>query len=563
MTAGHVYEFDRFRLDARARILFRDQERIQLTPKAVDLLLALLERKGTPAPREDLLMEVWPGVVVEDGTLSSHISLLRKTLGARFIETIPKRGYRFVGTVEELQCAADPRVLLAVLPFENLGGSRKDDSFADGLTEEMITQLGRLNPSRLGVIARTSSMTYKSTDKAIDRIGRELGVAYVLEGSARRAGGRVRIAAQLIQVSDQTHVWAESYEGGLADILSLQSSVAREVAKQIEVRLLPKEESGQRHVIPEAYEAYLQGRYLWHRRSGPDLDASIRMFEKAIEIDPAYASPYAGQADSYLSMLDHGLMSPLGATAKARALLATALRLDDTLAEAHSSLAHAALHGFDWPAAEREFMRALELNPSCATALYYGANLLLITGKNDEAIAKAEEARRLDPVSPAVHSNLSSIFWFAGQNERALAMAGKALDLNPSYGRAYEDLGRAYEQAGWIDRAIDAFRKAVSLEPYAHGTLASLAYACGLAGRREEVRAILAQLEELSKTRFVSAFGFALIHLALGDHDAAFACLDQAIDERSGNVPTFYLNPRLAVLRGDPRFERLRRRLGV
>ena len=389
MPAGRVYEFDRFRLDAGARLLFRDRTRIPLTPKAVDLLLALIAKRGAPVGREELFLEVWPGVVVEDGTLTSHISLLRKTLGDGFIETIPKRGYRFVGAIEARAPTAEDRLLLAVLPFQNLGGSRKDDSFADGLTEELITQLGRLNAARLGVIARTSSMAYKSTDKTIERIGRELAVSYVLEGSARRAGGRVRIAAQLIQVSDQTHVWAESYEGSLEDILALQSSVARAVAKQIESRLLPQEPSAK--VVPEAYEAYLQGRYLWHRRSGSDLDASIRSFQHAIECDPAYASAYAGLADAYLSLLDHNVMRPREATAKARPLLATALRLDESLAEAHASLAHAAFHELDWPAAEREFVRALQLNPSCATALHYGSNFLVCIKQFDEAISKAEE----------------------------------------------------------------------------------------------------------------------------------------------------------------------------
>jgi TolB-like protein/Tfp pilus assembly protein PilF len=561
MTA-RVYEFDRFRLDAGARVLFRDRTRMQLTPKAVDLLLALIEKRGAPAGREELFLEVWPDVVVEDGTLTSHISLLRKTLGEGFIETIPKRGYRFTGAIEERAPASEDRVLLAVLPFENLGGSRKDDSFADGLTEELITQLGRLNAARLGVIARTSSMAYKSTDKTIERVGRELGVSYVLEGSARRAGGRVRIAAQLIQVSDQTHVWAESYEGSLEDILALQSSVARAVAKQIESRLLPQESSA-KQVVPEAYEAYLQGRYLWHRRSGADLDASIRSFQHAIERDPAYASPYAGLADAYLSLLDHNVMQPSEATAKARPLLATALRLDESLAEAHSSLAHAAFHQFDWPAAEREFTRALALNPSCSTALHYGANFLVAMRRQDEGVAMAEEERRLDPISPSAHANLACILWFTGRFERSIAMAEKAIELNPGYGRAYEDLGRAAEQAGQLERAIDAFQKMIALEPFAHGTLASLAYAYALAGRRDQTARILRELEDAAKSRFVSAYAFALVHLALGNTDEAFVWLDKAVGDRSSSMPFLDVNPRMASLRGDPRFEQLRRRVGL
>lgn len=559
-----LYEFGRFRLDSGARLLFEDQKRIALTPKAVDVLLALLEKRGTPVPRQELFLRVWSDAVVEDGTLSSHISLLRKTLGGRFIETIPKRGYRFVGAVEELR--ADTRILLAVLPFENLSGSRKHDCFSDGLTEEMITQLGRLNPERLGVIARTSSMTYKSTDKTIERIGSELGVSYVLEGSARRSGNRVRIAAQLIQVSDQTHLWAETYEGSFQDILSLQSRVSVEVARQIEIRLLPREQTrleNAKQVVPEAYEACLKGRYLWNRRTEHDLQMSIRCFEEAVQSDPAYAPAYAGMADAYLTLMDSGYLSPQKATAKARPVILKAVQLDETLAEAHVSLGHAALHGFDWPTAEREFLRALELNPNSATARYYYSNYLVSRDRLDEAIAQAEEARRLDPVSPASYSNLASILWFAGQSERAIEQAQKTLEVNPDYSRGYEDLGRGYEQMGALGSAIEAFRKGVSLDNEAHGTLASLAFACALAGKRKEATKILRQLQRAAKTTFVSACTFALIYVGLGKKDEAFAWFGKACDERSSALPFLKVNPRFAPLRDDPRFAKLLRRVGL
>ena len=558
-----LYEFGRFRVDSGARLLFEDQKRIALTPKAVDVLLALLEKRGTPVPRQELFLRVWSDAVVEDGTLSSHISLLRKTLGGRFIETIPKRGYRFVGSVEELR--DDARILLAVLPFENLSGSKKHDSFSDGLTEEMITQLGRLNPERLGVIARTSSMTYKSTDKTIERIGSELGVSYVLEGSARRSGNRVRIAAQLIQVSDQTHLWAETYEGSVEDILSLQSKVSAEVARQIEIRLLPHEQArleNAKQVVPEAYEACLKGRYLWNRRTEHDVQMSIRCFEEATHSDPAYAPAYAGMADSYLTLMDSGYLSPQKATAKARPIILKAVQLDESLAEAHVSLGHAALHDFDWPTAEREFLRGLELNPSSATARYYYSNYLVSRDRLDEAIAQAEEARRLDPVSPASYSNLASILWFAGQSERSIEQARKTLEVNPSYSRGYEDLGRGYEQMGNLGAAIKAFQKGVSLDKQAHGTLASLAYAYARARKRKEATRILRQLQRAAKTTFVSAYTFALISVSLGKKDNAFAWLDKAYDERSSALPFLRVNPRFAPLRDDPRFGTLLRRVG-
>ena len=561
MTSGHTWAFGRFRLDTGARVLFRDEKRIALTPKAVDVLVTLIESRGTPVGREELFRAVWSDAAVEDGTLSSHISLLRKTLGGEFIETIPKRGYRFVGEVDE---CGERRALLAVLPFENLGGNRKDDSLSDGLTEEMITQLGRLNPARLGVIARTSSMTYKSTDKTVAQIGRELGVEYVLEGSVRRAANRVRIAAQLIQVRDQTHLWSESYESELQDILALQSRVAAAVAEQIQIRLLPNEQArleNARQVVPAAYEAYLKGRYLWNRRSIRDLQMSMAAFEEAIGHDPDYAPAYAGLADAYLTLADHDQLSQSEAMERARPLLLKAVELDDELGEAHTSLGHAALHQFDWPAAERELSRGIALNPTYSIGRHYYANYLLAVGRLGEAFAEGEHAVRLDPVSPAVHSNLAGIAWFNGDSRRAIEEATKAMDLNPSYSRAYEDLGRAYEQMGDFGRAIELFRNAASLGEQADGTLASLAHAYALAGKREEAEEILRQLEEIAKTRFVTAYSFALICLGLGQLDAVFAHLDRAFEERSSALPFIAVNPRWVRLRGDERFARLLRRV--
>lgn len=559
MTPGRLYRFGRFRLDADAHLLFRDETRIPLTPKAVDVLLTLVEKRGTPVAREELFVKVWADAVVEDGTLSSHISLLRKTLGPQFIETIPKRGYRFVGTVEERP--ADSRVLLAVLPFENLSGGRKHEAFSDGLTEEMITQLGRLNPARLGVIARTSAMTYKSTDKTIDQIGRELGVSYILEGSARRAGGRVRIAAQLIKVSDQTHLWADSYEGSLEDILSLQSSVSRDVAKQIQIKLLRVENAKQ--VVPAAYEAYLKGRYLWNQRSERDLLMSLRCFDQAIQNDPGYASPYAGMADAYLALMDHGHMPFFEATAKARPVVLKALELDESLAEAHISLGHAAFHEFDWPTAERELLRGIELNPSYSTGRLYYANYLAAMGRMGAAVIEAEQSTRLDPVSPVMLSNLSAMLWFSGQYERSLEEAQRSLDLNPNFSRAYEDLGRAHEQLGALDAAIEVFRKGVSLEERAHGTLASLAHVLALAGKKSEATKILRRLQHALKTEFVPAYNLALIFMGLGKRDETFEWLDKAYDERSGALTHLRVNPRFASLRTDPRFKKLLYRLGL
>jgi tetratricopeptide (TPR) repeat protein len=429
----------------------------------------------------------------------------------------------------------------------------------------MITQLGRINPARLGVIARTSSMTYKSTDKTIEQIGRELGVSHVLEGSARRAGGRVRIAAQLIQVSDQTHLWAESYEADLKDILNLQSKVSQTVAKQIRIKLLPSESraSEEKEVNPVAYEAYLQGRYLWNRRTEHDLRTSVRYFEEAVRADPSFAYAYCGMADSYLTLMDHGYLSPQEATAKARELIERAFELDESLAAAHATLAHTALHEFDWTTAEREFARGTELNPNYPSARHCHSNFLAAMGRMEEAVIEAEHARELDPVSPSEQSNLASILWLSGKYERAIEAAEKALEMNPSYAGAYEDLGRVHEQIGNLDAAIEAFQKAASLAGHSQGSLASLGHAYAVAGKTEEATAILSQLHEVAKVNFVSSYNFALVLVGLGRTDEAFSWFDKAFEERSPALPFLKVNPRLSSLHGDPRFQNLLHRVGL
>src|SRR5438045_4062029 len=347
MVASRQYEFGQYRLDTEARLLFRKGVRMVLTPKTVDLLIALVAAEGKPIGKEELLQKVWPDTVVEEGSLTSHISILRKALGEghrepQFIETIPKRGYRFVGTVQQIVGgtgdASAGRKMLVVLPFENLSGGEKHDYFSEGLTEEMISQLARLSPEQLGVIARTSAMQYKSTTKTAQQIGQELGVSHLLEGSVRRSGERVRITAQLIRVSDATHLWAEGYERSLHDILALQAEVARAIAREIQIKLTV----GVQHrldrvaaIDPEAHEAYLRGRHLWNRRTEEGMRNSIAQYEEAIRRHPDYAMAYAGVADSYVMLACRGMVSAKETFRKARAAARKALELDAEMGEAH------------------------------------------------------------------------------------------------------------------------------------------------------------------------------------------------------------------------------------
>ena len=452
------------------------------------------------------------------------------------------------------------RMMLAVLPFKNLSGNKKHDYFSDGITEEMITQLARISPERLGVIARTSAMQYRSTDKSVRQIGRELGISYILEGSVRRSGNRVRIAAQLIKVSDETHLWAETYERKLGDILSLQNDVARAAVLEIKLKLEPRERDrlvGAAVVDPQAYEAYLQGRSLLNRRTFEALNKSVQYFQKAIQRDPHYAVAYAGLADSYLALMDCGHLSADDATSKADAAARKAVQIDDTLAEAHTSLGHSAFHRFNWPTTEMEYRRAVELNPNYAAAHYYYSNYLSAVGRAEEALAEARIALALDPVSLVASSNLSDLLYNAGRYEQAVEQALRVLEVDPTFYRAYGDLGRAYEQQGKLPQAMAAFRKIVTASGRSPAYLPQLAHAYGLAGERERATKLLQELQRLSKRQHVAPHAFAVVFAGLGDKEQTLAWLQKAFTARDEALPFLRVNPRLAFLHDDARFQDL------
>ncbi|HEY2930275.1 MAG TPA: winged helix-turn-helix domain-containing tetratricopeptide repeat protein [Acidobacteriota bacterium] len=573
MASGQFYQFGRFRLDIAGRLLLREGEIVMLPPKVVDTLLVLVQNAGRLVEKNELLKKVWPDAFVEEGSLARTISILRKALGdgvegQEYILTIPKRGYRFVAPVKETPTIQPPsaagRMMLAVLPFENLSSDPDQEYFSDGLTEEMITHLGRLHRERLGIIARTSAMKYKHTAKGIDQIGRELGVNYVLEGSVRRAGPRVRITAQLIQVSDQTHLWTESYDRNLDDILAVQNDVAQAIAGEIRVKLTSPERgciTDVRPVNPQAYEAYLKGRYFWNKRAKEGLQKAVGQFENAIETDPAYAASYAGLADCYLRLLDYNYLPPLEAAAQANAAAIKALQLNETLAEAHTSLGHLNLHQFNWEAAEKGFKRAIDLNPSYGTAHYYYANCLAALGRSKEAVAEAMRALELDPVAPSVILNAAGILFLARQYEQVIEYAAKTLELDPHYAHAYYFMGLGYEQKAAYGKAIAAFKKGISPAGRGVGAMAALAHACGMAGQRSDVLKLLKQLKDRSNSKYVSPYDFALLFLGLGEKDQAYEWLAKAYEERSSGLTFARVDPRLDVLRSHPRFLDLLRQM--
>jgi len=455
--------------------------------------------------------------------------------------------------------------MLAVLPFENLSGNPNEEYFSDGLTEELITQLCRLQPDRLGVIARTSTMPYKKTQKHADEIGRELHVDYLLEGSARREAERVRISVQLIRVSDQTHVWAESYQRDVRDILELQSQVSTAVAREISVQLSAQGRAvlaATRPVAPRAHELYLRGRHHWNKRTEEELRKSIEYFQKAIEEDPAYAASYAALADAYIVMGNWGLLAPKEAYPRAKAAATQALGIDGGLAEARIARAYAT-HLFDWnPAeAEKEFKQALETNPNYAAGHQWYAVHLASVGRFDAAIAEIKRAQELDPLSLIIGDVAGWILSLARRCDPAIAEFRKAVELDPGFYPTHYDLGVAYAECGMPNEALEEMEKAGSISGDTPRTLSGLAYVNAMAGRNVKARKLLDRLIELSKRRYVPAFDIAVVYAALGEKDLAFDSLNVAYEDRHPWLIMLAVSPKVDRLRPDPRFQALVRKL--
>jgi serine/threonine protein kinase len=458
-----------------------------------------------------------------------------------------------------------PRIeSLAVLPLANLSGDPEQEYFADGMTEELITNLGKI--SALRVISRTSVMRYKKTEKPLPQIARELGVDGIVEGSVLRVGDRVRITAQLIQAEQERHLWAESYERDLRDILALQSEVARAIANEIRLKLTPQEQTrlaSARPVNPEAYRLYLIGRFLWNKRTEEGFKNAIEHFQRALEIDAGYAPAYAGLADSYILLSTHGFLPPKEAIPRGKAAAQKALGIDESLAEAHTSLAKA-YHGYDWDwsACEKEFKRAIELNPNYATAhLWYG-NYLSDMGRHAEAMAEVQRAQQLDPLSPIISTGVAAFgYFYARQYDQAIGRLRNTVSLFPDFAFAYFSLGDAYVANGTYQEAIVAYQKARSLSGASAAEVAALGQAYAKGGIRGYYLWDLRRLREESKHRYVTAFAFAYLFAGLGEKDRAFSYLEKAYEDRDSGLTYLQIQPAFDPLRSDPRFQDLLRRM--
>jgi serine/threonine-protein kinase len=455
---------------------------------------------------------------------------------------------------------------VAVLPLEDLSGDPEQAWFADGMTDALINSLARIGA--LKVISRSSIMRYKGARKRLSDVARELAVDAVVEGSVLRAGGRVRITAQLNDPTKDRLLWSKSYEHDLGDVLSLQGDVAQAIAERIEVELTPQEHAlfaRAPRVDPAVHEACLKGRHFWYKRTTDSVRKGLEYFEEAARLDPSYAPAHAGIADS--NIVDGGRylgVSPEVAYSRARAAAVKAVELDDGLAEAHTSLAAVMTdYDWDWAGADREYRRAIELNPSYVTAHSWYAEQLSRMARHDEAVAEARLAKQLDPLSLVGGMIVAWILYFARRYDEAIEQARRTLELDPDYATALRILGWAYEETGRPEEAIRAHQRASDLTERQPNFYGQLGRAYALAGRPDEARAVLDGLLSISTDTYVSSLDIAIIHTALGDHGNALDWLDRAFEERADHLPYIKVNPRLDPLRDEVRFKNVLERMGL
>ena len=628
--------FGVFELDLRAGELRKHGLQVHLQEQPFQILAMLLEHPGEVVTREELQKKLWPAdtFVDFDHGLNKAISKIREALSdsaesPRFVETVARRGYRFLAEVKVADAAtvgspelaglrrpvskasdrpelvgkpAMPKYLLssptwkisafvlllllvslaawklhswnrpslairslAVLPLESLSSDASQDYFADGMTDELISDLGQI--SALRVISRTSVMAYKGTRKPLPQIARELNVDAVVEGTVLRSGEQVRITAQLIEASADKHLWSQSYQGELRDTLALQNQVARAIADQIRINVNPQEQAALKNVKvvnPEAYESFLKGRYFWNKRTADGLKVALAYFNQAIDEDPKYAPAYSGLADTTALLGDwqYAVMTPTEALPKAKAAAIKALELDGALGEAHNSLAFC-LDGFDWDfdAAGKEFRRAIELNPSYATAHHWYAWHLSLLGRHGEAIAEMRKAENLDPLSLIINADLAELLVLAHSYDEAIQQSRKTIEMDPNFALAHNQLAQAYLQKRMNDEAVAELQKAAELSGGSPTVLANLARAYSASGKRGEAIKLLNELKKRSNSIYSHGSEIAVIYAALGDTDQAMSWLEKGYEERFN--PGVLLRPGFDPLRSDPRFEDLVHRIGL
>jgi TolB-like protein/DNA-binding winged helix-turn-helix (wHTH) protein/Tfp pilus assembly protein PilF len=612
------FEFGAFRVDRANQRLLRGSEVIALSPKLFDTLLLLVENAPQLVEKDEFMRRIWPRAVVEESALAENISRLRRALKEsetqRYIETQPKRGYRFVAPVVRQPPAQVPvapvpepagipprrrnawwaigaiavvmmiaaAILvtrpgtrgasirsIAVLPFTSLSGDPEQEYFTDGMTDELITELAQLRSLR--VISRSSVMRYKGTLKSVQDIARELNVDAIVEGTVSRSAGHLRVSAQAIRAVPEEHLWAEHYDRPPGDLVALQEQLAREIADGIRVQLSAGDRAileARRVVSPVAHEAFLKGRYYWARRNEAGTRRALEYFQAAIDAQPDYAAAYVGMADSFITLaLPEALqevLPPGVAYPQARTAVLQALKLDDTLGDAHATLAHIRFqYDRDWAGAEAEFRRAIELNPNYANAHQWFALEMFWRGRIDDALREVRVAHELDPLSLVVNANECFILGGARQFEAAIAQCRRTLELEPNFVLAHYRLGQVLILQGQYREALPELRRAIELSGECPRAVAELALALSLSGERAEAEQLLVSLQAVAARRYVSHFDLALIHAALNHADLALAELEQAYVEHAPSLSLLNWSPAFVGLRGTPRFVELVRRVGL
>jgi TolB-like protein/DNA-binding winged helix-turn-helix (wHTH) protein/Flp pilus assembly protein TadD len=625
-----MYRFGVFEVDPRTGELKKQGRQVKLRGRPFDILVLLLSRKGDVITRDELRQQLWPAetFVDFDHGLNSAMNRLREALGdsadnPRFVETLPRRGYRFIAPINvaggaapvaaEVGVSSPPplpppeptpaavsvtplrvswpsrivlmlglgalgiaivvaalylrpgdrsrsgRMTLAVLPFENLSSDADQDFFSDGFTEEMIAELGKLDPEHLGVIARTTSMLYKGARKSVGQIRQELGVDYVLEGSIRRSGSKMRITAQLVQAHEMTYLWSESYNRDVSDTLAIQSEVAMKIARSLELALRHPQATRTTASFP-AYELTLRGRAYREQATEEGARKAIEFFQRAIELDPSYAPAHSGLADCYRLLGAPGweVEQPADLLQKAKAGAERALALDPQSSEAHAVLSMAKLD-YDWDlaASEREVLEAIRLNPSSVQAHQYYSSTLTTMGRLDDAIREARRAKDLDPLSATAGTSLAIRYWYAGRIDEAIAEFRKTLEANPEFAVARWGLAQCYRERGQTALELAELRRAVALSGNSAYQRAHLAFGLARAGEREKALAIQRELDTEGRERYASPYHSALIAAGLGDMAAMMRALERAYADRSGWMVYLAVEPEFASVRQAPEFQRL------
>ena len=620
------YQFGAFQLIPHERQLLCNGNQIPLPPKTFETLVVLVEKSGHLIGKEELMQTLWPDTFVEEANLTHHISALRKALGEKengqqYIQTVPRRGYRFVADVRK-SVVTEPHTALAaretpspvgelspskrsirnrvalfsviiatviglgyfsytriwtrkstqsdnfvllVLPFENPSGNPEEQYFSDGMTEEMITELANLQPGRLRVIARTTAMRAKSSGTTIDQFARELGVDYVLESSVYRVNDHVRINARLFKVTDQSPLWAQAYDRELHDILGLQDEIARSISQEIALQLNAADNPRTvRQIDPEAHEAYLKGLYFFDKLSEQGMKTSIEYFQQAIKKEPGYAAPYARMARAYGLLGNFNSLRPEDAYPKEKDAALKALEIDSSLAEARAALGWAKLfYDRDWDGAREEFQKAVDLNPNLASAHQAYATYFVCMGQFDRMETEILKAQELDPINLNIRADVGWNLFFARRTDEAIAQLKQVVQMDPNFSIAHTFLAHAYQQKGMFDEAIREAQKAMELLEGSEHRLGNLGDAYARAGKKQEARSILARLKEASRAHYISPYQTGLIYASLGQPDEALDWLERAYEDRFWMMAFLKVDPRWDSLRSHPRFIDILRRTGL